>query len=646
MRPRLLRSNSGEQLFKASNTHITTSQMLESGRRSSPTRFARRNSKLFPSELGDKRRYHQEPLMSLQTNEHNTFEGYYGAPFSSNVHPDQPYPQNRGYFQDHNISSTTQPLCLNTTTDTSSESSGSPMQTGEKHPSHASDETVKSRTSPTFQELSTTTSSSNKKSKQGWSSAKTSRSKTTASTREQNNCPPELSNGGQFKTSSATSTAKSSVQDLNYLVTSASSSSGATKASSASSFGRWFHKKGVPDMRMIKYAKEQRQLSRKRKALEAREAQAIPSPRISTFRHEVDTNSTYTSPEEQPSEESTRIPPSRSKSMPTKKSSSHIERPKLFRAFGKHSGRSSQRSTPEVQTEDPLATINSLMVKQPNTPSTPETLSPARISNTPGSPSTPKSSRFRLSRNASDQVPKAAIESANLARSRRTEVPTEKFGQAHEVSPVAIKDGWFKPRRPILNYLQSSGHSPTDNSNKAMKRPIIRRYQSSPLLSPSKLPPSMRDFLPTEAMRVNTPPPVKSKSGSGKRFTGYFHDFRYSEDSPLNPSPEMEYRAPFPQQSMQPSDLDEDFEPNLQDPERDWYRVRIDQIMDDDGTKDVTDLNQARSFEWDVPEHLPGSPLCPLSPKHRSGGKGICVYHGRKADLGNTKSTRDYGAGS
>jgi len=108
----------------------------------------------------------------------------------------------------------------------------------------------------------------------------------------------------------------------------------------------------------------------------------------------------------------------------------------------------------------------------------------------------------------------------------------------------------------------------------------------------------------------------------------------------------MEYRAPFPQQSMQPSDLDEDFEPNLQDPERDWYRVRIDQIMDDDGTKDVTDLNQARSFEWDVPEHLPGSPLCPLSPKHRSGGKGICVYHGRKADLGNTKSTRDYGAGS
>ncbi|KAF2141427.1 uncharacterized protein K452DRAFT_288123 [Aplosporella prunicola CBS 121167] len=58
--------------------------------------------------------------------------------------------------------------------------------------------------------------------------------------------------------------------------------------------------------------------------------------------------------------------------------------------------------------------------------------------------------------------------------------------------------------------------------------------------------------------------------------------------------------------------------------ERDWFRTRMDQILQDDtGGGDV-------DFEWDVPEHLPGSPLCPLSPKHKSGGKGICVYHGRR----------------
>lgn len=34
-------------------------------------------------------------------------------------------------------------------------------------------------------------------------------------------------------------------------------------------------------------------------------------------------------------------------------------------------------------------------------------------------------------------------------------------------------------------------------------------------------------------------------------------------------------------------------------------------------------------FEQDVPDHFPTSPLCPLHPKHKSGGKAICPLHGR-----------------
>ncbi|KAF2207636.1 hypothetical protein CERZMDRAFT_91727 [Cercospora zeae-maydis SCOH1-5] len=34
-------------------------------------------------------------------------------------------------------------------------------------------------------------------------------------------------------------------------------------------------------------------------------------------------------------------------------------------------------------------------------------------------------------------------------------------------------------------------------------------------------------------------------------------------------------------------------------------------------------------FEQNVPDHLPKSPLCPLHPKHKSGGKAICPLHGR-----------------
>ncbi|KAI0111355.1 hypothetical protein F4814DRAFT_450030 [Daldinia grandis] len=36
------------------------------------------------------------------------------------------------------------------------------------------------------------------------------------------------------------------------------------------------------------------------------------------------------------------------------------------------------------------------------------------------------------------------------------------------------------------------------------------------------------------------------------------------------------------------------------------------------------------SFEFDMPEHLPNSPMCPANKRHTSGGTGICVYHGRR----------------
>lgn len=41
------------------------------------------------------------------------------------------------------------------------------------------------------------------------------------------------------------------------------------------------------------------------------------------------------------------------------------------------------------------------------------------------------------------------------------------------------------------------------------------------------------------------------------------------------------------------------------------------------------DWGQRREFEFDLPEHLPNSPMCPANKKYKSGGTGICVYHGR-----------------
>ncbi|KAI0404602.1 hypothetical protein F4802DRAFT_598026 [Xylaria palmicola] len=36
-----------------------------------------------------------------------------------------------------------------------------------------------------------------------------------------------------------------------------------------------------------------------------------------------------------------------------------------------------------------------------------------------------------------------------------------------------------------------------------------------------------------------------------------------------------------------------------------------------------------RTFKFDLPEHLPSSPMCPANKRHKSGGTGVCVYHGR-----------------
>ncbi|KAK7750493.1 hypothetical protein SLS62_007572 [Diatrype stigma] len=36
------------------------------------------------------------------------------------------------------------------------------------------------------------------------------------------------------------------------------------------------------------------------------------------------------------------------------------------------------------------------------------------------------------------------------------------------------------------------------------------------------------------------------------------------------------------------------------------------------------------AFAFDLPEHLPSSPMCPANKKHVSGGTGVCVYHGRR----------------
>ncbi|KAH6610559.1 hypothetical protein Trco_000579 [Trichoderma cornu-damae] len=40
--------------------------------------------------------------------------------------------------------------------------------------------------------------------------------------------------------------------------------------------------------------------------------------------------------------------------------------------------------------------------------------------------------------------------------------------------------------------------------------------------------------------------------------------------------------------------------------------------------------SSVNKFDLDIPEHLPGSPMCPADKRHKSGGTGVCAYHGRR----------------
>ena len=120
-------------------------------------------------------------------------------------------------------------------------------------------------------------------------------------------------------------------------------------------------------------------------------------------------------------------------------------------------------------------------------------------------------------------------------------------------------------------------------------------------------------YLPSEARRIGTPP----LPGEDGRRRGFFFDYNVpspDDDESTTPSrhlrPRLEKKGPL---------------------KGDWYLAKLEA----DEARDTTS-----HFDFNVPDHLPSSPLCPKNPKHKSGGKGICVYHGRNRDPEN--ATRAY----
>lgn len=118
-------------------------------------------------------------------------------------------------------------------------------------------------------------------------------------------------------------------------------------------------------------------------------------------------------------------------------------------------------------------------------------------------------------------------------------------------------------------------------------------------------------MLSQEAKRVNTPPMFPGTPSVQPR--GFFFDLASSKADNTSGSAGSSIAA---------KNRSNGTSPNL-----DWWEADTEHALTGSKSKSQP---QPPSFELNLPEHLPNSPLCPKNPNHKSGGAGICPYHGRR----------------
>lgn len=121
------------------------------------------------------------------------------------------------------------------------------------------------------------------------------------------------------------------------------------------------------------------------------------------------------------------------------------------------------------------------------------------------------------------------------------------------------------------------------------------------------LDPDAPTFLPSEARRIGTPP------FRDNALRGFFFDYQ----KPDGDSHSLEALESSAKQARRPR--------QKRNHGTDWYKFKMEALEASDA--------QPQEFILDVPEHFFNSPLCPRHPKHPSGGKGVCVYHGRNKSI-------------
>jgi parafibromin len=145
-----------------------------------------------------------------------------------------------------------------------------------------------------------------------------------------------------------------------------------------------------------------------------------------------------------------------------------------------------------------------------------------------------------------------------------------------------------------------------------------------------------------EAKRINTPPMEVGTPEIHAR--GFFFDLGSAKEGTSSPS---ESGAPSQHSGGSGSNKGKSKQTHSRpsslgsNPTIEWWEADTKHPSTGNKSTDRLKVPNNRSnmpglptqFEIELPEHLPNSPLCPKHPLHKSGGTGICVYHGRRRSV-------------
>ncbi|KAM5375301.1 hypothetical protein ACJZ2D_006130 [Fusarium nematophilum] len=206
----------------------------------------------------------------------------------------------------------------------------------------------------------------------------------------------------------------------------------------------------------------------------------------------------------------------------------------------------------------------------------------------------------------------------------------DRTGNYHSVHQVTKTGTWFKDefgkaklRRKLFGkapwHRKESGDS--FSSVASSMREILKGETPPSTPLSGYLPSSVRvdcvnnQFPGGEAVRVKTPPLTEGTVNGRPR--GFFSEMMppSPEDDPVPFAP-----GPFSRRNSRQTVRRRSLAAQTKEW---WEQVPMNPIHRDP-------FEQAAAFEFQVPEHLPSSPMCPANKKHTSGGTGLCVYHGRR----------------